>query len=69
MIPDNAQDANPSTEALASAAFDAAERVRALEMMNTPTDYEDRKRTFIELQKAREAATRARQILESRVNS
>lgn len=65
----NAMDANPSTEKLAADAFEAGERVRALEMMNTPTDYQDRKRAFVELQLAREAATRARQILETRVTT
>lgn len=45
-----------STAELAEMAFHAHEHVKQLEMMNTPTDFEDRKRAFIELALAREEA-------------
>lgn len=44
-----------TTAELAAIAFERAERVRMLEMMNTPVDYEARKKAFIELAEAREA--------------
>ena len=57
-----------TTEQLAEDAFLKAERVRALMMMNTPADYGDRKRAFIELALAREADTKARLALEERIS-
>lgn len=44
---------------LAEDAFLKGERVRMLEMMNTPTDFEDRKKAFVALAEARAAATNA----------
>jgi len=44
---------------LAAKAFMASERVHTLMIMNTPTDYEDRKKAFIELALAREVAAKA----------
>ena len=57
---------HPSTEDLAMAAFEAQERVRMLEMMNMPTDYDERKKAFVELAVAREAAIFAQQKLDER---
>lgn len=51
------------------AAFEANERVRAMEIQNTPTDYEERKKAFTELAVAREAAAYANQKLEERISS
>lgn len=48
---------------LASDAFEKRERVKMLEMMNTPTDYEERKKAFIELELARAEANKADQNL------
>lgn len=62
-----ATEPNLSTERLAAEAFDASERVRTLEMMNMPTDYEDRKKAFVALALAREAASRARARLDRRM--
>jgi hypothetical protein len=44
---------NQAIEDLARDAFDKAERVRMLLMMNTPIDYESRKKAFVELAVAR----------------
>ena len=44
---------------LSAEASKASERVRTLMIMNTPTDYEDRKKAFIELALAREVAAKA----------
>lgn len=41
---------------LAAEAFEKWERVRMLEMMNTPQDYDARKAAFIQLAEARESA-------------
>jgi hypothetical protein len=46
----------PTTKELAADAFEKQERVRVLEMMNMPIEYEDRKLAFIALSEAREAA-------------
>lgn len=43
---------------LAEEAFEASERVRALSMMNTPTDYDERKKAFVELIQASRAEIR-----------
>jgi hypothetical protein len=56
-------------ENLARAAFDAHERVRAMEMMNTPTDYEERKLAFVELAKARAVAAETQKLLDRRVRT
>ena len=44
---------------LAAQAFEKRERVRMLEMMNTPIDYEERKKAFIALALARAEANQA----------
>jgi hypothetical protein len=41
---------------LAEDAFLKAEHVKALAMMNTPTDFEERKKAFIQMEIARAAA-------------
>lgn len=51
-------------EMLAADAFEKAERVRMLEMMNVPLDYEERKKAFIDLAKARQLAAEARARIE-----
>ena len=51
-------------EILAANAFEKAERVRMLEAMNTPADYEKRKAAFIELAVARQEAADARALIE-----
>lgn len=48
---------------LAVMAFEKRERVKMLEMMNTPTDYEERKKAFIELELARHDAAQAERNL------
>jgi superfamily II DNA or RNA helicase len=48
---------------LAATAFEKRERVRMLEMMNTPIDYEERKQAFIDLQLARYEANQAEAAL------
>ena len=58
---------NPKTEDLAIAAFEANERVKALMMMNSPTDYEERKKAMVELAVAQEAAMFAQRKLDARV--
>jgi hypothetical protein len=57
-----------TVEELAEDAFLKAEHVKALSMMNTPTDYEERKKAFVALAVARAAATEAEQRLMSAVN-
>lgn len=44
---------------LAADAFEKQERVKMLEMMNTPIDYDERKKAFIELAEAQAAAREA----------
>lgn len=58
---------HPSTEDLALAAFEANERVRVLSVMNTPHDYEERRKAFVELSVAREAAAEAQRKLDERI--
>jgi hypothetical protein len=58
---------HPSTEDLAIAAFEAHERVNGLMMMNTPLDYEERKKAAVQLAVAREAAFYAQQKLDARL--
>jgi len=48
---------------LAATAFEKRERVKMLEMMNTPTDYEERKKAFVELELARHEANQAEAAL------
>jgi hypothetical protein len=55
----------PGVADLAAEAFDKRERVRMLEMMNTPTEYEARKKAFIELALARNDASKAEEALRS----
>lgn len=57
-----------TTEELAEDAFLKSENVRALEMMNTPSDFEDRKRAFVQLALAREAANNAHLALSERID-
>jgi hypothetical protein len=57
---------NPSTERLAIAAFEANERVRMLMMMNTPTDYDERRKAAVDLAVAQEAAMFAQRKLDAR---
>lgn len=59
---------HPSTEDLAAAAFEASERVKMLMMMNTPTDYEERKKAAIELAVAQEASMHADKKLRERIH-
>ncbi len=53
----------PGVADLAATAFEKRERVKMLEMMNTPTDYEERKKAFIDLALARVAAEQAERAL------
>lgn len=46
-------------EELAEDAFVKQERVNMLEIQNTPSDYEERKKAFVELVFARKAAAEA----------
>lgn len=55
----------PGIADLAATAFDKHERVKMLEMMNTPVEYEARKKAFIELALAREEARKAEEALRS----
>lgn len=48
---------------LAGIAFEKRERVRMLEMCNTPDDYEDRKKAMVELELARYEANQAEAAL------
>ena len=50
---------------LAAAAFEKRERVRILEMCNTPVDYEERKKAMIELELARYEVNQAEAALRS----
>ena len=52
-----------TVEELARDAFEKSERVRMLGMRNTPTDYEERKKAFVDLAVARAAAAEAEQTL------
>lgn len=54
-------------EELAEDAFVKRERVIGLSMVNTPTDFEERKKAFVALAVARKAAWRAQLALESRI--
>jgi len=53
----------PGIADFAAQAFEKRERVRILEMMNTPIDYEERKKAFIELALARSEANQAEEAL------
>jgi hypothetical protein len=53
----------PGISDLAAEAFEKRERVRILEMMNTPVDYEERKKAMIELELARHDAMQAEAAL------
>lgn len=53
----------PGIADLAATAFEKRERVKMLEMMNTPLEYEARKKAFIELALARNAALQAEEAL------
>ena len=48
---------------LAAKTFEKRERVRMLEIMNTPIDYEERKKAFIELEVAKHEAAQAESAL------
>lgn len=48
---------------LAASAFEKRERVRILEMMNTPIEYEERKKARVELELARHDANVAEEAL------
>jgi hypothetical protein len=50
---------------MAEDAFLKAEHVKALSMMNTPTDFEQRKSAFVALAVAREAANKAQTALDA----
>ena len=54
-------------EELAEDAFVKAERIRILGMTNTPTDYEERKKAFIEMSLARDEANKAEQRLRAAI--
>lgn len=54
----------PSVSLLAERAFTAQERVRMLEVSNVPQDYDERKKAFVALAVAREAAQHATGALE-----
>jgi len=49
----------PTIAELADQAFQAGERVRMLNMMNTPQDYEERRKAIAEARAEELAATRA----------
>ena len=53
---------------LAEAEFAARERVRALGMNNTPTDYEAAKRAAVEYAEARAEAAAARRALDAAID-
>jgi hypothetical protein len=55
----------PGIADLAAEAFEKQERVRMLGMMNTPTDYEERKKAMIALELARYEANQAEAALRS----
>lgn len=48
---------------LAATAFEKRERVKMLEMMNTPVEYEARKKAMVELELARHEANQAEAAL------
>jgi len=52
---------------MAEDAFLKAENVKMLAMMNTPTDFEERKKAFVALAVAREAANKAQAALDAAV--
>lgn len=52
---------------LAEAEFEARERVRMLGMMNTPTDYDDRKRSAVQYAEAQAVAAAARRELDDAI--
>jgi hypothetical protein len=52
-----------TVEELAEDAFVKSEHVKALAMMNTPTDYDARKKAFVEMSVARAAANKAEALL------
>ena len=54
---------------LAGEAFDKAERLRMLSMMNTPIDYEGRRKAAIEMALARQDSNRASAALDSAISS
>lgn len=60
-------DERQSTERLAIAAFEANERVRSLMIMNSPTDYSERRKAAVELALARETAANAQRELDKRI--
>ena len=53
---------------LAADAFEKGERVRMLEMLNTPTDYDERKKSFIELAEARANHVAAIHVLNDKID-
>jgi hypothetical protein len=53
---------------LAEAAFDAEERLR-IAMQNTPTDYEGRKKAYVEMAVLRERAIRAQAELDAEIEA
>jgi uncharacterized protein Smg (DUF494 family) len=55
-----------TTEQLALEHFEAQEHFNALRMMNTPTDYEERKKSAVQYALAQEALRKAEQALFSR---
>jgi len=57
-----------TTEELAEDAFLKEEHYQAHRMMNAPTDFEERKKAFVAMAKAREAAALARAALERRLS-
>jgi hypothetical protein len=56
-------------EELAEDAFLKNEYLQAQMMMNTPVDYDLRKKAFINLAKAKQAANEAQKALNTRVNN
>ena len=58
-----------SLEELARLAFEAKERLAALELANTPTDYKMRELAFIAIARARAESADATRELEQAINS
>jgi cob(I)alamin adenosyltransferase len=58
-----------TVEELTEDAFLKSEHLKALQIMNTPTDFEDRKKAFIELAVARAAAREAERRLLAAINN
>lgn len=54
---------------LAADAFAKHERCRMLAIMNTPVDYEERKKAFVEMAEAQAAAIRAQAALDDAIRS